>query len=252
MNNEETMIMQPKNEAKKSVETTNTATPKETKKEEQKSNTTAKVAATATAGVFGGAAGGAASVAAANMMDKQEPVEEEVKAEVVAEAKPEPKVEEKAETEEILVTVDENGETDYTGNAGADPVAQNTTPEPQPTGNEGDDAHEVQVLGVYENGEGQELIILTDGERGGAVLDATGNGEGDLLWVDGSDGSTPDGMMQEGEVIDITEQHIQMSQYEDAYLAQQQEQMQQEHETFAYNADEQQDYNNDAPDLSFA
>lgn len=257
MNNEETMIMQPKNEAKKSVETTNTATPKETKKEEQKNNTTAKVAATAAAGVFGGAAGGAASVAAANMMDNQEPVEEEVKAEVAAEAKPAPKaepspvVEEKTEeSDEIIGDPDEPQEPDYSGNEGSDPVVQG--PEPQPTGNEGDDAHEVQVLGVYENGEGQELVILTDGERGGAVLDATGNGEGDLLWVDGSDGSTPDGMMQEGEVIDITEQHIQMSQYEDAYLAQQQEQMQQEHETFAYNADDQQDYNNDAPDLSFA
>ena len=37
-----------------------------------------------------------------------------------------------------------------------------------------------------------------------------------------------------------------MADYQQAYLAQQQEQMQQEHDTFAYNAsDDQQDYNND-------
>lgn len=255
MNNEETIIMQPKNN-EKAQQIQSVETPKQ---EEKKSGNGKKVAAMTGAAVFGGAAGGAGTAAAANMFNKEqeEEQEQEVKVEedtptATTTAKPEPKVEEKVETEEIPVTVDENGETDYTGNAGADPVTQNPTSTPQPTGNDGSDAHEVQVLGVYENGEGQELVILTDGERGGAVLDATGNGEGDLLWVDGSDGSTPDGMMQEGEVIDITEQHIQMSQYEDAYLAQQQEQMQQEHETFAYNADDQQDYNNDAPDLSFA
>ena len=43
-----------------------------------------------------------------------------------------------------------------------------------------------------------------------------------------------------------------MSQFEEAYLAQQQdEQMLQEHDTIAYDTHDQQDYNNDA-DLTFA
>ena len=251
MNNEETIIMQPQNN-NQAQQVQNVDTPKQ---EEQKSGNGKKVAAMTGAAVFGGAAGGAGTAAAANMLNKEqtEEQEQEVKADedtptATTTAKPEPKAEEKIETEEIPVTVDENGETDYTGNAGADPVAQNPTPEPQPTGNEGGDAHEVQVLGVYENGEGQEMAILTDGETVAAVLDANGDGEANVIGVD----ENMNGQLEEGEIYDISDQHISMSQYEDAYLAQQQEQIQQEHETFAYNADDQQDCNNDAPDLSFA
>ena len=251
MNSEETIIMQPQNN-NQAQQVQNVDTPKQ---EEKKSGSGKKVAAMTGAAVFGGAAGGAGTAAAANMLNKEqtEEQEQEVKADedtptATTTAKPEPKAEEKIETEEIPVTVDENGETDYTGNAGADPVAQNPTPEPQPTGNEGGDAHEVQVLGVYENGEGQEMAILTDGETVAAVLDANGDGEANVIGVD----ENMNGQLEEGEIYDISDQHISMSQYEDAYLAQQQEQIQQEHETFAYNADDQQDYNNDAPDLSFA
>lgn len=252
MNNEETIIMQPQNN-NQAQQVQNVDTPKQ---EEKKSGNGKKVAAMTGAAVFGGAAGGAGTAAAATMFTKEQEEEEqeqEVKVEeetpaATTTAKPEPKVEEKAETEEIPITVDENGETDYTGNAGADPVAQNPTPEPQPTGNESGDAHEVQVLGVYENGEGQEMAILTDGETVAAVLDANGDGEANVIGID----ENMNGQFEEGEVYDISDQHISMSQYEDAYLAQQQEQIQQEHDTFAYNADDQQDYNNDAPDLSFA
>ena len=251
MNSEETIIMQPQNN-NQAQQVQNVDTPKQ---EEQKSGNGKKVAAMTGAAVFGGAAGGAGTAAAANMLNKEQTEEQEQEVKVdedtpttTTTAKPEPKAEEKIETEEIPVTVDENGETDYTGNAGADPVAQNPTPEPQPTGNEGGDAHEVQVLGVYENGEGQEMAILTDGETVAAVLDANGDGEANVIGVD----ENMNGQLEEGEIYDISDQHISMSQYEDAYLAQQQEQIQQEHETFAYNADDQQDYNNDAPDLSFA
>ena len=251
MNSEETIIMQPQNN-NQAQQVQNVNTPKQ---EEKKSGSGKKVAAMTGAAVFGGAAGGAGTAAAANMLNKEQTEEQEQEVKVdedtpttTTTAKPEPKAEEKIETEEIPVTVDENGETDYTGNAGADPVAQNPTPEPQPTGNEGGDAHEVQVLGVYENGEGQEMAILTDGETVAAVLDANGDGEANVIGVD----ENMNGQLEEGEIYDISDQHISMSQYEDAYLAQQQEQIQQEHETFAYNADDQQDYNNDAPDLSFA
>ena len=243
--------MQPQNN-NQAQQVQNIDTPKQ---EEQKSGNGKKVAAMTGAAVFGGAAGGAGTAAAANMLNKEQTEEQEQEVKVdedtpptTTTAKPEPKAEEKIETEEIPVTVDENGETDYTGNAGADPVTQNPTSTPQPTGNEGSDAHEVQVLGVYENGEGQEMAILTDGETVAAVLDANGDGEANVIGVD----ENMNGQLEEGEIYDISDQHISMSQYEDAYLAQQQEQIQQEHETFAYNADDQQDYNNDAPDLSFA
>ena len=251
MNSEETIIMQPQNN-NQAQHVQNVDTPKQ---EEKKSGNGKKAAAMTGAAVFGGAAGGAGTAAAANMLNKEqtEEQEQEVKADedtptATTTAKPEPKAEEKIETEEIPVTVDENGETDYTGNAGADPVTQNPTSTSQPTGNEGSDAHEVQVLGVYENGEGQEMAILTDGETVAAVLDANGDGEANVIGVD----ENMNGQLEEGEIYDISDQHISMSQYEDAYLAQQQEQIQQEHETFAYNADDQQDCNNDAPDLSFA
>ena len=251
MNSEETIIMQPQNN-NQAQQVQNVDTPKQ---EEKKSGNGKKVAAMTGAAVFGGAEGAAGTAAAANMLNKEQTEEQEQEVKVdedtpttTTTAKPGPKAEEKIETEEIPVTVDENGETDYTGNAGADPVAQNPTPEPQPTGNEGGDAHEVQVLGVYENGEGQEMAILTDGETVAAVLDANGDGEANVIGVD----ENMNGQLEEGEIYDISDQHISMSQYEDAYLAQQQEQIQQEHETFAYNADDQQDYNNDAPDLSFA
>ena len=243
--------MQPQNN-NQAQQVQNVDTPKQ---EEQKSGNGKKVAAMTGAAVFGGAAGGAGTAAAANMLNKEQTEEQEQEVKVdedtpttTTTAKPGPKAEEKIETEEIPVTVDENGETDYTGNAGADPVAQNPTPEPQPTGNEGGDAHEVQVFGVYENGEGQEMAILTDGETVAAVLDANGDGEANVIGID----ENMNGQLEEGEIHDISDQHISMSQYEDAYLAQQQEQIQQEHETFAYNADDQQDCNNDAPDLSFA
>lgn len=243
--------MQPQNN-NHAQQVQNVDTPKQ---EEKKSGNGKKVAAMTGAAVFGGAAGGAGTAAAVNMLNKEQTEEQEQEVKVdedtpttTTTAKPEPKAEEKIETEEIPVTVDENGETDYTGNAGADPVAQNPTPEPQPTGNEGGDTHEVQVLGVYENGEGQEMAILTDGETVAAVLDANGDGEANVIGID----ENMNGQLEEGEIHDISDQHISMSKYEDAYLAQQQEQMQQEHETFAYNADDQQDYNNDAPDLSFA
>lgn len=251
MNSEETIIMQPQNN-NQAQQVQSVDTPKQ---EEKKSGDGKKVAAMTGAAVLGGAAGGSGTAAAANMLHKEQTEEQEQEVKVdedtptaTTTTKPEPKAEEKIETEEIPVTFDENGETDYTGNAGADPVTQNPTSTPQPTGNEGSDAHEVQVLGVYENGEGQEMAILTDGKTVAAVLDANGDGEANVIGVD----ENMNGQLEEGEIYDISDQHISMSQYEDAYLAQQQEQIQQEHETFAYNADDQQDYNNDAPDLSFA
>ena len=51
-------------------------------------------------------------------------------------------------------------------------------------------------------------------------------------------------MEDEGEIYDISEQHVEMEQFEQEYLAQQQEEIDQ-HDTFAYEASDDQDYNND-------
>lgn len=255
MNNEETIIMQPKNNNNKAQQTTANA---ESPKEEKNTNSGAKVGATIAAATIGGFTGGVGTVAAAKMMNTEEEAEvQDVENVQDTEAKPSAKPVEPAPTveakeEEIPVTVDENGEPDYTGHAGADPVTEN--PQPTPVSN-ASEAGEVQVLGVYErtdeNGVHQELAVLTDGETVAVVLDANGDGDANVIGID----ENMNGHLEEGEIHDISEQHIGMSQFEQEYIAQQQEmeqQMQQEHETFAINADDQQDYNNDAPDLSFA
>lgn len=279
MNNEETIIIQPQNSGSANQKAANTATEQTTvnsvadAKDMKDKSSSKRTAATAAAGIFGGIVGGVGTAAAATMQNPEEPEVEVAEEAQAIEAETSTHATTHASTahaaqahdskeNEESVTYDEEGNPDYTNQTG-DPVVQETQPtqepqqtqEPQPTPTSnggGNDSNEVQVLGVYENGEGQEMAILTDGETVAAVLDSTGNGEADSIWVDGSDGSRPDGVVQEGEVHDISDQHISMNQYEEAYIAQQQEQMQQEHETFAYNADDQQDYNNDAPDLSFA
>lgn len=250
MNNEETMIMQPqKSEANNQKNATNA----EDVKNQKNGSTAARIAATTAAGVFGGAMGGAGSVAATQMMNTEEPevlVEEETQA---TEAKQEPVaqstsvaedvkeeelvVTEDAREEEDVVANDETEEPDYTNHDGADPVVNSSQQEVD--GN--DSGLEVQVLGVYENEIGQEMAVLTDGELVAAVLDATGDGESNLIGID----EDRNGTFEEGEIHDISDQHISMSQYEEAYIAQHQMEVEQ-HDTFAYNADEQSDYNNDA------
>lgn len=237
MNNEETIIMQPQT-ANKATETTKK---EEAPKSEKKENNGKRVAATVAAGVFGGAAGGAASAAAATMLnaDEQEDSAEETQEEVVAEVRPASVQETK---EEVLVNPEEP---DYSGNNGADPIVQpQEEPEPHSVQTSNEEEPEVQVLGVYERtedgGAHQELAILTDGDEIAAVLDADGDGIADVIGIDHDHNQQFD----EGEIYDISEQHIGMEQYEQAYLAQQEEVDQQD--TFAYEASDETDYNNDA------
>ena len=237
MSNEETIIMQPQNN-NQAQQVQNVDTPKQ---EEKNTGKGKNIAAMTGAAVFGGAAGGAGTAAAANLFTKEQEVkvEEETPAATTT-AKPEQEVEEKTETKVTPVTTDEHGEPDYTGHGGADPV----TPQPQlqQTSNDSNETQEVQVLGVYHNDEGQEAAVLTDGETVAVVLDANGDGEANVIGID----ENHNNQFDEGEVHDISDQHIGMGQFEDAYFAQQEEQLQQEHDTFAYNASEEADYNNDA------
>lgn len=241
MNNEETIVMQPQNG--NAAKQTNVSTTNEMK-DKKESGTAKRVAATAAAGVFGGAMGGAGSVAAAHMLQTEEPeVEEDIAStEEAPAAKPKPEQEEvRATSEEVIVTPEETEEPDYTNHNGADPVV---------TTDESDTAHpvsndesepEVQVLGVYQDEEGAELAILTNGSEVAAVLDSDGDGEADLLGVDFNHNN----QLDEGEICDISDQHISMSQYEEAYIAQQQMEQEQQ-DTFAYSATDESDYNNDA------
>ena len=249
MNNEETIISQPQKEVEKTQQS-NMASANETN-----GNGKGKMAATVAASSFvGAAAGGAAAYAADSVLgDKPEEQPEEVKPEEeqqepVAEepqkpAESKPAEEHKPEPE-AKEEVAEAVETDYTGHNNADPMADDPNVHTALDGNSGE--NEVQVLGVYEAqgdyGQTMHAAVLTDGEDVAAVFDFDGDNQADVLAVDVNHNQQID----EGEVIDISDQQIQMEPIEQAYIAQQQEQMQQEQDTFAYNAgDEQTDYNND-------
>lgn len=248
MNNEETIIMQPQTVNKATEAPKNTETPKkeEAPKSENKESNGKRVAATAAAGVFGGAAGGAASVAAATILSTQEQedaveeVQEEVVAEPVTEVKPEPVQE--AKEEEIIIEPVEPEEPDYSGNNGEDPVVPEPEPQPTPTSNE--EVPEVQILGVYErtteDGVDQELVILTNGEEIAAIVDTTGDGEANILAMDENE----NGQIEENEVYDISEQHVEMGMFEQQYIAQQQMEQEQQ-DALAYEASDEPDYDND-------
>lgn len=255
MNNEETIVMKPQNnkaEQPQSVETV-----------DKKSNKGKKVVSTAAASIVGGVVGGGAAYAATEMLhskeeaEEQKPEEEAVAAEKPAAAvvdEPQKEQSDEPQKEEIVSRVDdeEGGEPDYTNHNGADPVTQN--PEVQATVDDtnGGNANEVQVLGMYEaqgeDGQTMQAAMLTNGYEVAAVMDLDGDGVADVLAVD----ENYNQQIDEGEVYDLSNDNVHMSDYQDLYMAQQQQmQMDQEQNTFAYNAsDDQPDYNNDA-DLSY-
>ena len=114
------------------------------------------------------------------------------------------------------------------------------------------DNNEVQVLGVYEQtgdqGQTMEAAVVNIGGEAVAIVDQTGNGIADIAVCDANHNQ----VIEEGEVIDISSDQIQMSTIEDQYVAQQQQEQMQQEDTFAYNAsDDQSDYTNDV-DPQFA
>lgn len=260
MNNEETIIAQ--SNAQKQSE----------KKQEKTEGKGKTVAATVAASTVGGAVGGAGTATAMNYAAQEKAEEHETEEQnaeeqaaseqsttaeeqtVTAEAKPETDTEPKPEPEpqveetprhdeqEMTARVDDPAEPDYTGNGGADPVVETATVQSTTE----DAAPQVQVLGVYENvtdeGIHQTAAVLTNGEEYAFVADVTGDGIVDILGVD----ENLNGQLDEGEVHDVSAENVPMSVYEDAYLAQQQEQEQMD--TMAYNTsdDMMPDYDNDA------
>jgi hypothetical protein len=90
-------------------------------------------------------------------------------------------------------------------------------------------------------------VVSIEGEAVGLV-DANHDGTIEYAVHDGNHNQ----VIEEGEVIDVSSEQIQMSTLEDQCVAQQQQEQMQQEDTFAYNAgDDQSDYTNDV-DPQFA
>lgn len=140
----------------------------------------------------------------------------------------------------IVAPMDGGDENIYTSTSG-DPVVQ-----PTQTGETDEDAGgDVVILGIEqgesEDGSHYETVYMTNGETVAAVFDGNGDGIADILAVD-EDGSQS---FEEHELHDISAENIEMANYEQAYLAQQQ-QIEEQQDGFNYTASNDDDYNNNA------
>lgn len=250
MNNEETIVMKPQNNNKaeqtENVEATTA----------QKSNKVKQIVTTAAAaGIVGGVVGAGAAYAADGMshgkeIEEQKTADEAQTAEVsnasTAEAsQDEQQVEPQVEAVEAKADDTASEGPDYTNLNNANPVTPNPEVEAVVDESSNDDANGVQVLGVYdvpgENGQNTQAAVLTNGEEYAVVADIDGDGVADVLGVDENHTQ----QIEEYEVYDISNECVQMSNFQNAVDY---EQQQQEQETFVYNANDDlsEDYNNHA------
>lgn len=266
MNNEETIIMQPQsgNNPKANQATTDAEPNAKPKKTRGK-----RGAAMVGAAVAGAAVGSGATLGVEAVVDESNNDQEENNAQTVEtqtdNAAESQEVEAVADTQDSIETeqphyvseaprdvnatvedVASNGESDYTGHGGDNFVAQND-PNLQTASDDGMGVHDdqLQVLGVYdvqnEDGSMMQTATITDGHYIGAVIDVDYDGTADIVAVDHNQNQ----QIEEGEVFDVSNENIQMQDFQDAHIAQQQDMMQQEH--LAYNAsDDQPDYCNNA------
>lgn len=249
MNNEETIVMKPQNNNKaeqtENVETTTA----------QKSNKVKPIVTTAAAGIVGGVVGAGAAYAADGMshgkeIEEQKPEDEAQTAEVsnasTAEASQD-KQQVGPQVEAVETKADDTASEgpDYTNLNNANPMTPNPEVEAVVDESSNDDANGVQVLGVYdvpgENGQNTQAAVLTNGEEYAVVADIDGDGVADVLGVDENHTQ----QIEEYEVYDISNECVQMSNFQNAVDY---EQQQQEQETFVYNANDDlsEDYNNHA------
>ena len=273
MNNEETIIMQPQsgNNPKANQATTDAEPNAKPKKTRGKRGAAMVGAAVAGAAVGSGATLGVEAVVDESNNGQEENntqtaetqtdnAAEQQEVEAVADTQ-EAETQDTVETEQpqyvseaprdVNATVDDvasNGESDYTGHGGDNFVAQND-PNLQTASDDGMGVHDnqIQVLGVYdvqnEDGSMMQAATITDGHYIGAVIDADYDGTADNVIVDYNQNQ----QIEEGEVFDVSNENIQMQDFQDAHIAQQQDMMQQEQEHLAYNAsDDQPDYCNNA------
>lgn len=249
MNNEETIVMKPQNNNKaeqtENVEATTA----------QKSNKVKPIVTTTAAGIVGGVVGAGAAYAADGMshgkeIEEQKPEDEAQTAEVsnasTAEASQDKQqVEPQVEAVEIKADDTASEGPDYTNLNNANPMTPNPEVEAVVDESSNDDANGVQVLDVYdvpgENGQNTQAAVLTNGEEYAVVADIDGDGVADVLGVDENHTQ----QIEEYEVYDISNECVQMSNFQNAVDY---EQQQQEQETFVYNANDDlsEDYNNHA------
>lgn len=268
MNNEETIIMQPQSgNTPKANQTTPAAEPNAKPKKTRGKRT----AAVAGAAVAGAAVGSGATLGVEAVIDESNNDQEENNTQTAEaqtdNAAEQQEVEATADTQDTVeteqpqyvseaprdvnATVDDvasNGENDYTGHGGDNFVAQED-PYLQTANDDGMGVHDnqIQVLGVddvqNEDGSMMQAAVITDGHYIGAVIDVDHDGTADYVAVDHNQNQ----QIEEGEVFDVSNENIQMQDFQDAHVAQQQDMMQQEQEHLAYNAsDDQPDYCNNA------
>lgn len=262
MNNEETIIMQPQSGNNPKV---NQATPAAEPNAKPKKTRGKRAAAMAGAAVAGAAIGSGATLGVEAVVDESNNDQEENNTQTAEaqtdNAAEQQEVEATAETQDTVeaeqpqyvseaprdvnATVDDvasNGENDYTGQAQEDPYLQTASDDGM-----GVHDNQIQVLGVYdvqnEDGSMMQAATITDGHYIGAVIDANYDGTADTVIVDYNQNQ----QIEEGEVFDVSNENIQMQDFQDAHVAQQQDMMQQEQEHLAYNvSDDQPDYCNNA------
>lgn len=256
MNNEETIVMKPQNNNNKAEQTENVEATTA-----QKSNKVKQIVTTAAAGIVGGVVGAGVAYAADGMShgkeieeqkpeDEAQPADEAQTAEVsnasTAEAsQDEQQVEPQVEAVEAKADDTASEGPDYTNLNNANPMTPNSGVEAVVDESSNDDANGVQVLGVYdvpgENGQNLQAAVLTNGEEYAVVADIDGDGVADVLGVDENHTQ----QIEEYEVYDISNECVQMSNFQNAVDY---EQQQQEQETFVYNANDDlsEDYNNHA------
>lgn len=269
MNNEETIIMQPQSGNNPKA---NQATPAAEPNAKPKKTHGKRSAAMAGAAVAGAAVGSGATLGVEAVVDDSNNDQEENNAQTAEtqtdNAAESQEVEAVADTQDGIETeqpqyvseaprdvnatvedVASNGESDYTGHGGDNFVTQDDDPNLQTASDDGMGVHDdqLQVLGVYdvqnEDGSMMQTATITDGHYIGAVIDADYDGTADAVIVDYNQNQ----QIEEGEVFDVSNENIQMQDFQDAHVAQQQDMMQQEQEHLAYNAsDDQPDYCNNA------
>ncbi len=269
MNNEETIIMQPQSGNNPKA---NQVAPAAEPNAKPKKTRGKRSAAMAGAAVAGAAVGSGATLGVEAVVDDSNNDQEENNAQTAEtqtdNAAEQQEVEAVADTQDEIETelpqyvseaprdvnataedVASNGESDYTGHGGGNFVAQDDDPNLQTASDDGMGVHDdqLQVLGVYdvqnEDGSMMQTATITDGHYIGAVIDADYDGTADAVIVDYNQNQ----QIEEGEVFDVSNENIQMQDFQDAHVAQQQDMMQQEQEHLAYNAsDDQPDYCNNA------
>ena len=285
MNNEETIIMQPQSGNNPKANQAAPAAEPNAKPKKARGKRAAVVAGAAVAGaaVGSGATLGVEAVIDESNNDNAQTAETQTdnaaeQQEVEAVADPQDGIETEQPQyvseapRDVNATVEDvasNGESDYTGHGGGNFVAQDDPnlqtasdytghgggnfvaqddPNLQTASDDGMGVHDdqLQVLGVYdvqnEDGSMMQAATITDGHYIGAVIDADHDGTADIVAVDYSQNQ----QIEEGEVFDVSNENIQMQDFQDAHVAQQ-DMMQQEQEHLAYNAsDDQPDYCNNA------